>query len=376
MIRRAIESDREAIALCIAEGFEKDFSVLCKDTGTVAKAISGGIQIDKFYVAETEEGIAGVAAVSDCKGRAVVTDATSYRKHFGLIKGIIAGMVLKEEFEAVLEYPSTVGYLEFVTVRGQYRRQGLATTLLKECLAVGEYEEYVLDVTDVNTAARSCYTKIGFSEYQTVPEKHPKQKGFNAKIYMKYKPAEHFPVDCEAIDTIHLWKGTEEQLFQKEALNEKSVLDLIEEVLKGNSTKLVIDYLFQGEGIYVKKLKKKVYTPYHCYLVLHHVEGKRACLFTDGNVKHGYMLVGDFETYNNVDCDAIRQIALGEAILPEYGIHYERKSIDEVLRHILSDVEALDKRLYDSNLWSLKIPSGDVGYQKLLQEWGILSERG
>lgn len=376
MIRRAIESDREAIALCIAEGFEKDFFVLCKDTDTVAKAISTGIQTDKFYVAETEEGIVGVAAVSDCKGRAVVTDAASYRKHFGLFKGLIAGMVLKEEFEAVLEYPSTVGYLEFVAVRRQYRRQGLATTLLKECLAAGEYEEYVLDVTDVNTAARSCYTKIGFKEYRTVPEKHPKQKGFNAKIYMKYKPAEHFRVDCEAMDNIHLWKGTEKQVFEKEALTEKLVLELIEEVLKGDSTKLVIDYLFQGEGIYVKKLKKKVYTPYHCYLALYHVDGKRACLFADGNARHGYMLVGDFETYNNVDGDAIRQSALREAILPEYGIHYERKSIDQAIRFILSDVDALDKRLYDSGLWSLKIPSGDVGYQKLLQEWGILSERG
>lgn len=30
-IRKAKEIDRKDVALCIAEGFEKDFSVLCKD---------------------------------------------------------------------------------------------------------------------------------------------------------------------------------------------------------------------------------------------------------------------------------------------------------------------------------------------------------
>ncbi len=30
-IRKAEETDRNSAALCIAEGFEKDFSVLCKD---------------------------------------------------------------------------------------------------------------------------------------------------------------------------------------------------------------------------------------------------------------------------------------------------------------------------------------------------------
>jgi len=30
-IRKAKETDRNNVALCIAEGFEKDFSILCKD---------------------------------------------------------------------------------------------------------------------------------------------------------------------------------------------------------------------------------------------------------------------------------------------------------------------------------------------------------
>lgn len=84
-IRHANENDRNDIALCIAEGFKKDFDVLCKNTHTVAAAISTGIQISKFYVAESENETVGVVAISDCSGRAAVTDIASYKKNFGFI---------------------------------------------------------------------------------------------------------------------------------------------------------------------------------------------------------------------------------------------------------------------------------------------------
>jgi len=186
-IRRATETDRADIALCISEGFEKDFSVLCKYMKKVAKAISSGIKIDKFYVAEIENRISGVVAISDCRGRAVLTDSTSYRKYFGIVKGIIAKLVLKREFEAPLEYPVTTGYIEFVAVRKDYRKKGIATIMLKESLKLSQYHDFVLDVTDINSSAIQCYNKLGFEEFKRVEEKHSKQKGFNAKIYMRYK---------------------------------------------------------------------------------------------------------------------------------------------------------------------------------------------
>ena len=48
-------------------------------------------------------------------------------------------------------------------------------------------EEKVLQLTDVNISAINCYNNLGFEEYKRVKEKHGKQKGFNEKIYMKYK---------------------------------------------------------------------------------------------------------------------------------------------------------------------------------------------
>lgn len=186
-IRQANENDRSDIALCIAEGFKKDFDVLCKNTHTVATAINTGIQISKFYVAESQNKVVGVVAISDCNGRAVVTDISSYKKNFGFIKGNIANLVLKEEFESSLDYPPTTGYIEFVAVRNTHQRKGIATFMLKESMTQSSYEDYVLDVTDVNTAAIRCYSALGFKEFKRVEEKHSKQKGFSAKIYMRYK---------------------------------------------------------------------------------------------------------------------------------------------------------------------------------------------
>lgn len=187
IVRKAKNDNRENIALCIAEAFEKDFSILCKDIITTAKAISSGIIIDKFYVAELNEKIVGVLAISNCNGRAVLTDSASYKKYFGFIKGVIAKIVLKEEFESKLDYPITTGYIEFVSVKKEYRRKGIATTLIKESLKLSNYNDYVLDVTDINTSAINCYNNLGFKEFERIKEKHGKQKGFNEKIYMRYK---------------------------------------------------------------------------------------------------------------------------------------------------------------------------------------------
>ena len=186
-IRQADENDRSAIALCIAEGFKKDFDVLCKNTQTVATAISTGIQISKFYVAESKNEVVGVVAISDCNGRAAETDIASYKKSFGFIKGYIAYLVLKEEFESLLDYPPTTGYIEFAAVRNTHQRKGIATSMLKESMMQSSYEDYVLDVTNVNTAAIRCYSALGFREFKRVKEKHSKQKGFSAKIYREYE---------------------------------------------------------------------------------------------------------------------------------------------------------------------------------------------
>lgn len=185
-IRKASEIDRDNVALCIAEGFEKDFSILCKDNQKVADAIALGLNMEKFYVADVDGNVAGVLAISDCNGRAAKVEKVSLKKQLGLFKGIIGAFVLKEEFEKQLEYPVTTGYIEFVAVRKKYRKQGIASTMIRESMLLTNYQDFVLDVTDINEKAIRCYSSIGFEEFKRIPEKHGKQKGFNEKIYMRY----------------------------------------------------------------------------------------------------------------------------------------------------------------------------------------------
>lgn len=185
-IRKAKETDRNHVAFCIAEGFEKDFSILCKDTQKVADAIATGLHMERFYVADIEGTIAGALAISDCNGRAAKAEKVSLKKHFGFLKGVLAAFILKEEFEKQLAYPITTGYIEFVAVRKKYRRQGIATTMLRESMLLTNYQNFVLDVTDINKNAIHCYTSIGFEEFKRISEKHGKQKGFNEKIFMRY----------------------------------------------------------------------------------------------------------------------------------------------------------------------------------------------
>ena len=136
--------------------------------------------------ADVKGNIAGVLAISDCNGRAARAEKVSLKKYFGFFKGTIGTFVLKEEFEKQLEYPVTTGYIEFVAVRKKYRRQGIATAMLRESMLLTNYQDFVLDVTDVNDSAIQCYTSIGFEEFKRIPEKHGKQKGFNEKIFMRY----------------------------------------------------------------------------------------------------------------------------------------------------------------------------------------------
>lgn len=179
IIRPAREEEQSEIALCIAEGFEQDFSFFRKNIDVVAKALEPGIRSERFYVALYNGNIVGIAGISDCTGRAVYTNWSSYRKCFGLIMGTIAKLVLKKEFEMPLSYPVTTGFIEFVATRKTIRRSGIASMLLQESMRKAGYKEYILDVIEENHPAVNCYRKLGFIGF-----KKTKKKNGYTKLFM------------------------------------------------------------------------------------------------------------------------------------------------------------------------------------------------
>ena len=186
-IRRADTADQGAIANTIAAAYRSDFEQLTKDMAKIARAISSGVQVDRFWVAEKNEKIIGVAACTDINGRAVTASRTDCRKELGYVRGSLAHRVFDKEFTAQLTYPPDTGYIEFVGVLEAFRGQGIAKQLITQIIDDNpQYRKFVLDVTDINRAGISAYRKLGFTEYNRIPAKHPRWEGFTEKIYMKY----------------------------------------------------------------------------------------------------------------------------------------------------------------------------------------------
>jgi len=188
IVRKANGGDSLNIAKTIAYSFEKDFSGLVKDMECMVKVFANSIITERFFVAEQNGEIIGVIACTDCCGRAVNINKNDFKKHLGFIRGLIGYSVFYSELMRPLTYSATTGNIEFVGVLQSARGRGVAKKMLKEIIENNPvYSEFVLYVTDTNRSAQKCYADFGFVEFDRVPVSYAKQKGFNSKIYMKYK---------------------------------------------------------------------------------------------------------------------------------------------------------------------------------------------
>src|SRR5690625_4746331 len=91
---------RKEMGKIFAEGFTQRLGYFSNDKNIIAKAFAHMFILDQFYVAIKNSEIAGVAACTDGKSLSVRLNKKELRKHLGFIKGTIAGIFLKKEFEA------------------------------------------------------------------------------------------------------------------------------------------------------------------------------------------------------------------------------------------------------------------------------------
>jgi 8-oxo-dGTP diphosphatase len=185
-VRPAVESDRDAIATVIAQVYRHEFSTLSRSMRKIAAALADGVDVRRFFVADRDGDVIGAIACTDRTGRAICIRAADWRRHLGIVRGTVAARILAPPFMSRVEYPAATGYIEFVAVTERARRQGIATKLVEGVIAQTAYTEYMLEVTDVNTAARDCYRKIGFVDTKSEKERFARLKGFGARIYMRY----------------------------------------------------------------------------------------------------------------------------------------------------------------------------------------------
>ena len=190
MIASKLENiPREKISRIFSEGFGHWLTFFSKDIKVLTKAFSHMFLLEEFYIAIVDGEIAGITACTNGKSAPVKFDKKELKKHFGFVKGTIAGKLLKS-YLSERSYPFSLsdntGSIEYVAVSEKFRRQGIAETLIQHIIENTSYQNYVLDVADTNFGAVKLYKKLGFSEIHKVKEKHPKQSGFNYLLYMKY----------------------------------------------------------------------------------------------------------------------------------------------------------------------------------------------
>jgi len=201
------------------------------------------------------------------------------------------------------------------------------------------------------------------------------RKTSNAKVPINL--VEDVTVDMKLTEWVHIrGKNGEMQTFPKSVLTSKQIVQWMDETLKGWYPYLAVDFLLQGEGMYVKRLKKTVYRPFHSTIVLHQGGGNMACMFFAGDSMCCYQLIGDFEAYYDCTMRDLCQIPVGGVVLSEYLVFKERSGIDRALCMLLSDLEHADNWLRKSSLWSAEaaFPSGINNYNRRRRELGLLED--
>src|SRR5882757_6338926 len=185
-VRRAVEADRRGIASVVAHAYRHEFSTLSRNMDSISAALTPGVEVDRFFVADRRGDVVGAIACTDHTGRAMRVTAADWRRHLGLVRGELAARILAPQWMSRLDYPADTGYIEFVAVAERARRQGIATQLVEGVIAQTPYIDFELEVTDVNTAARECYRKIGFVDVKRKKEAFARIKGFRERICMHY----------------------------------------------------------------------------------------------------------------------------------------------------------------------------------------------
>lgn len=177
--------DHQAIVHCIYHGFTREFRPLMAGEESVKKICLNMIKLDQFKVATKNNQVIACCGAGSCASRLYKKNKGVFTKEFGLIKGLIAERVIRHILGRPINADPACGYLEFVTVLPEYRRQGIMRGLLNWTFNQGEYPCYMLDVASNNHNAIRLYKDLGFKESHRSKKMFTGKAGPKHKIYMK-----------------------------------------------------------------------------------------------------------------------------------------------------------------------------------------------
>jgi len=162
---------QEKISKLYVEAFGKDMDTISKSPEKLVKVFTHMFVVDDFYVCIIDNEVVGMAACANREAYSIKHDKKELIKELGLIKGLVANRFLKKIFTNPPNYPmeidSKTGSIENVVTNSNYRKKGIATSLMEYIFALNMYEKYILEVVDTNENAIKLYKKLGFKEVGT-----------------------------------------------------------------------------------------------------------------------------------------------------------------------------------------------------------------
>lgn len=189
-IKRADELGERAkrnISDIFVDGFGHHLAYFSKNPAKLVDALEHMFVPGVFYIALIDGEPAGIATCARGDIPCINQRIKVLIKHLGFIKGTIADLVFKREFQKpAIEVGDRIASVGFVATSSKHRGKGVATALLRHFLTFPQFDEYVLEVADNNTKAISVYEKIGYKEFKRAEQKYKKQSGFDYLVYMKY----------------------------------------------------------------------------------------------------------------------------------------------------------------------------------------------
>jgi ribosomal protein S18 acetylase RimI-like enzyme len=173
-----------------ADGFTQWLGFFSKDRNKIAKAFAHIFVLNQFYLAMYGDKVAAMAACTDGTELSVRLNTKQLIKYLGYYKGILAGLILKREFQ--VPFKNLAGdkcSIEFVGTALEFRGQGAASQVITYILENKSYKEYLIEeVADTNIPAMKLYEKLGFKEYKrkAFPKKLAEKNGINHLVSLKY----------------------------------------------------------------------------------------------------------------------------------------------------------------------------------------------
>ena len=178
-VRKACYSDKMIISILLADALKKYSTAISETIYTFAKALEKNINLDLYNIVEYKNEIIGVIAISNNNVFSIKTDLHTYIKYFGLVKEIIAKVMLFPNLDRKKKINKTTAYIDFLIIKEDYRKKHVVKIIMDYIAFTYNYSDYLLDVSNVHKDIIELYKSCGFNLLK-------KQNKIDEKLLMKY----------------------------------------------------------------------------------------------------------------------------------------------------------------------------------------------